>query len=453
MQSVLPILCALLATGLTLRPCCAESPNVWGAFLGAGHSAIDPSGIPTTWSPEENVAWSVALPGYGQSSPVIFGDRIFVTSIEGENKERNIVSCYDLKSGEKRWQRNFPSSDPVKNSTFVSRAAPTPAVDANGVYAFFESGDVVLLTHAGEEVWRRSLSKDYGQFENEYGLGASPVLIDGKLVLLIDHPGPSYLIAIDAATGKTAWKTDRESRGSWSSPMLLKVGEETQVLCSSGGTIDAYAPQNGELLWAEQGIGGNRICSPFVFADGTFLVGSQTSREFKDEDSVKRSNLAMQVRREGKAWKTEVLWRNEKMTPGMASPVAFGGHAYWVNRSGAVMCLDAETGEERYTERLQQSCWATPLGIGDRLYLFGKDGLTSVISLGSKFKLLAENQLWDPDAVVVDPSIVERETEPRRKAAAAMHSGPEVMGVACVSGSLIVRTGDRLYCIRSASAE
>lgn len=439
---------ALILAATIQQVCLAASPNVWGAFLGIGHSPIDPSSIPIAWSPTKNIAWSTPLKGYGQSSPVIFGNRVFVTTIEGPNKEKNIVSCFDLNTGELQWHKSFVSSEPVKNSTFVSRAAPTPVVDKHCVFCFFESGDVIALTHAGETKWQISLSQNYGKFENEYGLGSSPIMTQGTLFVLIDDPGPSYLIALDCKTGTIVWKTDRMSRGSWTSPMLLRIGEETQILCSSAGTIDAYSPKDGSLLWTYEGVGGNRICSPFVFADGSFLVGSQTSREFKDEDSVKKSNFAMKVHKKGDTWSPEILWRNEKMTPGMASPVAFGGYAYWLGRTGAILCFDVSTGEESYAERIQQSCWATPLAIGDRLYLFGKDGLTTVISLGPEFNVLAENQLWNEEAITTDQSIIDRETEPRRKAAAAMHAGPEVMGVACVSGSLVIRTGDRLFCVR-----
>jgi outer membrane protein assembly factor BamB len=429
----------------------AVTANVtrWPAFLGAGRSEIEPQSIPLRWSPTENLAWSAKLTGYGQSSPVIWGDQAYVTSVEGPMKDQLIVTALSLKSGETLWEKSFPTSDPVQNGTFVSRAAPTPVVSADGVYAFFESGDIIALSHAGETLWQKSLSQQYGKFQNEYGLAASPVWHDGRVFLLIDHPGPSYVVALDAMNGTELWKTDRTSRGSWTSPILLPVGDRVQLLCSSAGSIDGYDVQTGERLWTFSEVGGNRICTPMLIGDGTFLVGAQTSREFADTESVKKSNMAVRVRFDGNTWIPEVLWRTADATPAMASPMVHQGCAYWINRTGMVFCFDAVSGQSHYQERSSVgSCWATPLGVGNAIYLFGKDGLTTVIKAGPQFEVLAENRVWDPESVQPDQSIIDRETDPRRKAGAAMHALPEVCGVAAVSGSLLIRTGTHVYCVR-----
>jgi outer membrane protein assembly factor BamB len=145
----------------------------------------------------------------------------------------------------------------------------------------------------------------------------------------------------------------------------------------------------------------------------------------------------------------QVPWRTEDVTPTFASPKVHQGHAYWVNRVGALYCFDAETGQQRYAERIKQSCWATPLGVGDRLYFFGKDGITIVVHAGNKFEVLAENQLWDPASVKPDPAkLAAEETEERRRSA-VVFAGRVQYGVAAVNGSLVIRTGDVLYCVRS----
>jgi hypothetical protein len=123
------------------------------------------------------------------------------------------------------------------------------------------------------------------------------------------------------------------------------------------------------------------------------------------------------------------------------------GYAYWINRQGVVFCFDVKTGEQKYAERVPQSPWATPLGLGDRLYIFGKDGLTTVLKTGPVFEKLAENQLWDPD-IAPDQSLIDKETDPKRKAGAAMHAKPEIMGVAAISGTLLIRTGNQVFCVR-----
>ena len=255
------------------------------------------------------------------------------------------------------------------------------------------------------------------------------------------------MICLNKADGSVKWKTDRTSRASWSSPRIVEIAGQRQLLCSSAGTIDGYDLTNGTQLWTHEGVGGNRICTPFPCGDGSFLVGSQTSREFPDAESVKKSNFRMTVRHEGDKWVPSIDWRTEEASPGMASPVVYDDTALWINRTGAVFCYDAATGEKLFTERIKQSCWATPVGVGDRVYFFGKDGVTTVLKAGRTFEVLAENMLWDPETVEKDTKAVEAETDATRKVAAAMHAAPEVYGVAMVNGRIVVRTGAKLFCI------
>lgn len=419
----------------------------WPGFLGDGQTAIDSVTLPLKWSPTENIAWTAPLPGHGQSSPVIVGDLVYVTSVEGPMKDENIVTAVNLNSGEVVWQKKFHSSDPVSSSTFVSRAAPTPVADAAGVIAYFESGDIVALAPDGTLRWQKSLTAEYGKSQNEFGLGASPVQTDDSVLLLVDHQGPSYVISLNKTEGSVKWKTDRTSRASWSSPRIVEIAGKTQLLCSSAGTIDGYDLANGTQLWTHEGVGGNRICTPCVCGDGSFVVGSQTSREFPDAESVKKSNFRMTVKREDDKWVPSIDWRTEEASPGMASPIVYGDTALWVNRTGAVFAYDAATGEKLFTDRIKQSCWATPVGIGDRVYFFGKDGVTTVLKAGRTFEILAENVLWDPETIEKDMKIVEAETDPIRKLGAAMHTAPEVYGVAIVNGRIVVRTGAKLFCL------
>jgi hypothetical protein len=137
----------------------------------------------------------------------------------------------------------------------------------------------------------------------------------------------------------------------------------------------------------------------------------------------------------------------------MASPMVHQGRAYWINRTGAVFCFNAQTGESLYQGRISQMCWATPVGVGDRLYCFGKDGATTVLSAGDSFEILAENELWDAEATPVDQAIIDQETDPVRKRAAAMHAKPEVHAVVATPGRILLRTGTVLYCRMSAKSQ
>jgi outer membrane protein assembly factor BamB len=171
----------------------AEGDARWPGFLGAGRTEVAAETLPLAWSPEKNIAWKADLPGHGQSSPIVWGERVFVTAVEGPMKDTYHVLAFGLADGKTLWRHSLESSDKVKDSNYVSRAAPTPMTDGRAVYAFFESGDLITLSLDGKELWRRSLSSDYGKFQNEFGLAASPVLTDDAVILLIDHDGPSYV--------------------------------------------------------------------------------------------------------------------------------------------------------------------------------------------------------------------------------------------------------------------
>ncbi len=438
-----------LPLAMLLAAAVAEAAPQWPGFLGAGATPSAADSLPLTWSPTENIAWKVALPGHGQSSPVIYGDNVFVTAVEGPLKDTYHVLCLSLADGTERWRHSLPSTAPVKNSLYVSRAAPTPAVDTDRTYAFFESGDLVAVKRDGSVGWSRSLSHDYGPFKNEFGLAASVAQTTDRLFLLIDHEGPSYVTAIAKEDGRTLWKQDRPSRVSWSSPAVVTIDEVEQLVCSSAGTVDGYDVTTGERLWSLGDLGGNTAVTPIPFAGGRFLVGASQGREGQNALGARQSNLAMTAKRVAGRWEPDLLWRADKAMPSFGSPIVHGSEAYWVNRAGVVTCLDAATGKVHYEQRSPESVWATPLGMHDRVYLFGKNGTTTVIAAGPQWRVLATNRLWDPGEVQIDPDIgVNEDTEEKRRGA-AMFAGRVQYGVATVPGSLLVRTGDVLYCVRA----
>ena len=409
----------------------------WPGFLGGTSRETQPTqpgSIPLTWGVNNGVAWKTRLVGHGQSSPVVVDGSIYLTSIDGPNKETNLVHCVDLQSGEIRWSHTLPSSLLVKNDPYTSRAAPTPAADENGVIAFFESGDIVALTPGGEIRWERKLLDDYGKYEGRFGLGGSLAQTEERVFVLADNEGPAYLLALDKASGKTIWKRDRASRTAWSSPMLVDVAGEFQLVVSSAGTVDGYDPQTGELLWSLSDIGGNTVASPLGFGDGRFLVGASPGRNGENSEGAKRSNMAVRITKQDGKYMPEVLWRNTKATSSFGSPIVHQGRAYYVNSSGVLYCLDAQTGETLYSERMKESTWATPLGIGDRIYFFGRGGLTTVIDTGDAYRELATNQLWTPPADGGGPGGFDGEIQ---------------YGVALTERGLLIRTGENLYRIAS----
>lgn len=467
--------------------------DTWPGFLGRDGTPLRAETIPLRWSPKQNIAWTTKLPGNGQSSPIIWGTKVFVTSAEGKMKDFCHVVAIELATGKIVWNHKEAAHQTVRANYFQSRAASTPVADGERVYAFFETGNLIALTHNGKIAWQRALTEDYGPLESTIGLASSPLLVNDYLVVLIDHEGPSYLLAVDKHTGKTKWKTARDSRVSYTSPSLVEIDGKPQIVCSSEGSVDGYDPATGKLLWTHEGVGGNSICTPLDMGGGRFLIGAAPGMHNEREENARQSNLCLQVRAAEGKFQTSIAWRAEKVFPAFASPVSYREHAYWVNRVGVVSCFDSKTGTARYSRRAGQTAWATPVGIGDRVYVFGKDGLTTVLAAGSDFRILAENQLWDTGAEGADP--FNRERAERARSAEHGHEAPTAQGVAkgkapakpaekgdppsparkamsdqeraearargenrfadpvqygvaIVNGSIVIRTGAKVYCVR-----
>lgn len=500
----------MLLKTLLLTIVLGGSPDTWPGFLGQGATVVDPETIPLTWSPTEHVVWTTKLPGKGQSSPVIWGDRVYVTAIDGTMKERCQVTALKLSDGTIAWNHTAKAAQTVRANYFQSRSAPTPVVDERAVYTFFETGNLLAFSHEGGLLWERKLTEDFGPFESTIGLASSPLLINDELVILIDHEGPSYLLAVDKLTGKTRWKTDRDSRVSYASPARVPVGKETHIVCSSAGSVDGYDPDSGRLLWSHsEEIGGNRSATPLPLGDGRFVIAASPGMHNENESEARRSNGVMTIKKSDDGFSAAIKWRTEEAMPAFNTPTVHHGFAYWVNRAGVVFCFDAETGVKQYAQRIKQGCWATPVGVGDRVYFFGKDGLTTVLKSGPEFEVLAENQLWDPEQSGVEwlarqrasggksvghrehdsaehkpaddvskgkatakstesgnPRPSDAETPEKRGTGGRPATTPEdekklreqgenrfadpvQYGVALVNGSLVIRTGEVVYCIRN----
>lgn len=362
----------------------------WTSFRAGGASHVE-SELPLKWTSEKGIAWQHELPGYGQSTPIIAAGRVYVTAVEGTRKEQALMLCYALDTGHEIWRYEFSSANPSPSNYMASRAAPTPIVDARGVYAFFETGDVVAVSLQGESLWKRDLTEDYGKFDNNHGLGASPAQNDTHLFLNIEHRGPSYLLAIDKVAGKTVWKVDRESGSSWSSPIVADIGGSQQVVVSSAGSVTGYAPTDGSQLWTLDGLEGNTVPSPTVIGSKLF-IGARLP-EFAEEGSV-RNNCCIDLSSVS-SHGPKILWRSEKAVSDYCSPVQVGEVAYFVNKGGILYCVDAETGDLHYVKRLGTDCWGTPIVTGGFVYFFGKDGKTQVIKASTEYELVSSNSLWD----------------------------------------------------------
>lgn len=434
---------------LILGLLCAPSPDSWPGFRGDGSSATPAKGLPLKWSGEGSAAWIQDLPGYGQSSPVVWKGRVFVTAVKGEQKETLIALAAELATGKILWTREFEASQKGKNAAFTSRAASTPVVDAGGLVVFFSSGDLLGLSHDGETRWRRSLTKEYGAFKNNHGLGSSLAQSEKAVFVLVDHGGPSYLLAVDKATGKNLWKTERPERTSWTSPLVVERGEQSLVLVSSNGALSCYDARSGAELWAMDGLKGNTVPSPTYDAERDQVVVGAAGGRGGNLKAAARSNCAVRLTEKDGAPSFEVAWRGEKAVLHHASPLVHGGQVYFLTRPGILYCLDAESGAQRYAERVHP-CWATPLAAGDRVYLFGKDGKTTVIKAGPTFEKLAENPLWTAAPKAAEPKKEPGAKEDRMAQLRRQVNGNVIYGAAAVDGTLVLRAGTRLVCLKAA---
>jgi outer membrane protein assembly factor BamB len=262
----------------------------------------------------------------------------------------------------------------------------------------------------------------------------------------------------------------------------MRVGGKDQVVVSSDGTVDGYDPATGKQLWSFDDVGGNVSGTPFPVGPGRFLVSATPGMHNEREKEAKRSNLLLTVEPgAGGSFTPAVAWRVSAL-PTFANPMTHRGVAYWVNNVGGVFAFDATTGKELFTERIGQSCWAAPLGCGDRVYFFGKNGLTTVLQSGPEFKVLAQNQLWNPDVEGKDllgegrhgnhggkPDTTKPEAgagekkdipskdrpasgppreRPETGPGGKMFADPIQYGTAAVNGSLVIRSGATVYCVR-----
>ncbi len=414
----------------------ADAGERWIGFQGPIAADVRAASLPLEWTPTENVAWKAEVPGYGQSSPVVWDESMYVTSVSGDMKENFHVTAWTL-DGKQRWQHDVVAASQLKNSNYVSRAAPTPVVDQAGLVVLLESGNLLALDHDGKVVWERDLVKEFGAVDSRHGLSSSVLAVGGHVVAWIEREKDPYLLAVERPTGKTAWKVEGLGATSWSTPTLLDVGNgETHLVLSGSGKLAGLNAKTGERLWSLEGIGGNTVARPQPIGTGLLLVGASEGRGGATAGAGPDSNGVVKVAKSDDGWAADFVWRAERATSSFGSPIVHRGLAYFVNRTGVLFCLDAKTGEERYAERLPESIWATPIAVEDRVYFVGKSGTTAVVKAGDEFEILAENRSWEAGGGARKPGDF---------------SGPVQYAAVALHDRLLVRRGDVVYCFAKES--
>jgi outer membrane protein assembly factor BamB len=435
--------CALVTAWLVFSPNVAhlKAGDAWTGFQNGGQLKVD--ALPDSWDAGgKNIAWQAAIDGYGQSSPVVLNDRVFITSTSGPNKEKYHVAAYSLTDGTRQWRQDFANPSPEENNNYVSRAAPTPAIDAQGVFISFEGGLIVASTFDGKIRWQKNLVEAYGPVKARHGLSASLEQDDQHLFVWVEREADPYVVALRKDSGETVWKAPGVGATSWSSPRLITVDGHPQLVCSASGRIAGYDAKTGDKLWEFTDIANNTTCTPIPVGDSSFVIGASDGRGEQAGGTTAPSSglIAIQATPEGK-YAATYKWRADKATCSFGSPIVAGNRVWLVNRSGVLYQLDLETGEQISAERISAgSVWATPLATENRLYLFGKAGMTSIIDLANAAEL-STCTLWDASDDAAPPA-------GSRGGAPGGMGGPVLYAAVIASDTLLIRRGDTLFAIR-----
>jgi len=398
----------------------AVAAGDWPQWRGPSSQGISSeTGLPTQWGSEKNVTWKASLAGTGTSSPIVLGDLVIVTSqvgsysaggsgdprlarderalAERENAIGNAkssdgklylaVEAFRRSDGKRAWEyKTEATGERPESHEKHNLATPTPVSDGKRIYAWFGNGQVVALDMGGREVWKRHLGKEYGSFLNLWGHGSSPVLYKDSVILLCDHRPVSYLLALDAATGKERWKVDRGTdRVSHSTPVVIAGPRGDELIVNSNERIDAYDPAKGELLWHA----GSERQTPIpsaVFHDGTIYL----SRGYRNSDI-----LALRPGGRGDVSTSHLRWRMPNGGSYVPSIVQYQGLLYMTNEVGVVTCAAAETGTPVWKERLGGIFFASPVAADGKIYLLSETGEMFVLRAGRKAEVLAKNDLGE----------------------------------------------------------
>jgi len=387
----------------------------WPGWRGPSSNGISTlKNLPASWSHDRNVAWKAAVPGRGHSSPVVWGNRVFLTTdIEGEvlpgaapvkhkeegqpfrhpdsvggNRKHTLkVLCFDADGGRQLWERTAyqgPVFDDIHK--FNTYASPTPVTDGRYVYVYFESQGLYKYDFEGNLAWKMSLG---GIATMGVGTGVSPVLFEDKILILADQDEgeASFLAAVATADGKIAWRTPRKEALTWTTPVIVESGGQPAVIVAATEDVVAYDPRSGKELWRTEGVESNAVHTP-VFGHGMVYVTSGFPKK-----------KTMAIRLDPAKGQERVAWKYDKGTGYIPSPILYGDYLYVMTDAGLLSCLDAVTGEPKYEgKRFPQPGKFTgaPVAFDGKLMITSNDGDTYVVKAGPEFAVLAANSVDEP---------------------------------------------------------
>ncbi|MBI5395643.1 MAG: PQQ-binding-like beta-propeller repeat protein [Verrucomicrobia bacterium] len=381
----------LIVLGVAFTAAMAAEASDWPCWRGTrGDGVSDETRLPVRWSATENITWKTALPGWGHSSPAIWGDRIFLTTYVEDGGKRQLL-CLDRRNGKLLWERVVLASPPEKKHKFNSFASSTPATDGQRVWVpFFQAPDVQLACYDmdGKELWRKSP----GTFKSVHGFCSSPLLYKDLVILNCDQDDLAYIVAYEKTTGKERWRIDRPNRTrSYCAPLIVKAAGKMQMVLSGSKCVASYDPDTGRQHWLLDGPTEQFVASPAFESGIVFITGGYPQHHF----------MGIRPDGTGNVTGTHVVWHDNsdfKAVSYVPSPIAHNGRFFVVSDVGIASCLDAKTGKSLWREQLGRHHWPSPVRVGDLLYFLDDDSNTYVIKASPKFELVAKNPLGEAEA-------------------------------------------------------
>ena len=375
----------------------AQAEN-WPCFRGPTRQGVSTeTGLPLNWSATENIAWKTPVPDEAWSSPIVWSDRVFVTTATEEGASCRVLAL-ERATGRILWDKEVFRQSPGHRNDRNSYATPTPCTDGQRVYAVFGDGSFAALDFTGNVVWT---NRDF-PFYSEHGLGTSPILWEGLLIMARDgsHAPPdtgpgwhtawdqAYLLALDTASGKVRWKTRRGlSRIAHVVPNLWTAPDgHVEIISGAGEVVQGFDAKTGKRLWTSKNIGEGVVPS-IVLGDGLVFTASG----WGGRESIK----AFRLGGEGDLGDTNLAWEQRKGMPRIPSYLFLKSYLYTISEGGVAMCLKAESGEIVWQERVGGNHSASPVSAEGRIYFLSDEGETTVIQAGPRFEVLARNPLGE----------------------------------------------------------
>jgi len=388
------VVCTCPAAAEPILPDVAPADWPWWRGPTCDGKSRDTS-APTKWSQTETVAWKVPVPGRGHSSPVLWGDRVFLTTAD-EAEQTQRVLAFDRKSGKPIWDTTAHKGRFVRKHDKNTHASATPACDGERVYSVFVNANAVQVTATdldGKIAWQT----EAGPYESQHGYGSSPVVYKNLLIVLADSMKGSFLAALERASGKVAWKIDRRvtgRNGGYGTPVVAMLAGRPQLIVTGTWATKSYDPDTGKELWTCEGPAEVTGCTAATSDKLVFATGGFPEREI----------LAIRADGSGDVSKTHVAWRTKKGVTYVPSPLYHDGHLYVVNDTGVATCFDTKRGKEVWSERLEGGdVTSSPVLVGDKLYVTNEAGRTYILKVGPKFEQVAANEL--NEKVLATPAI------------------------------------------------